>query len=405
MLGLRGRAASVGGRCRVATRGVVLLVAGVSLGAVGDAAGAVFNQLAGSPPHASNPVATASWTIQPTPNPAGEKQVELNSVSCGSPTTCTSVGDFQGKSKYWSTLVEGWTGSTWSVQSTPVPRGSYESYLHGVSCPSPSACVAVGYYDPSDGGHRQMLGEHWNGAKWTIKRPVRPTGAGDTLLEGVSCSSATACMAVGVYTDRTGKYRTLAERWNGAKWVLELPANPAGTSLVELNAVSCSSSTACTAVGDRGGYTQKTLAERWNGHGWKIERTPAIANSSALRAVSCPSTKTCVAVGDSGYSYYTSVLAEHWNGQRWTVDAAPTIPYPNQAYLNGISCASRRVCTAVGWYTPSDIDPLAIQWANGKWTMQNTPSTGGQFNAVACAAANTCTAVGESNHTLAERYS
>ncbi len=353
----------------------------------------------------SQTAAAATWAIQPTPNPAGEQQIKLSGVSCGSRTICTGVGDFQDSSDYWSTLVEQWSGTSWSIESTPVPRGSYESYLQGVSCSSRSACTAVGYYFPNP-GPTQMLAERWQGHRWTIERPPRPRGARDTSLEGVSCSSATACMAVGHYTIRTGGEKPLVERWNGTRWVLELPPNPRGASLVELLAVSCSSSTACTAVGDRGSYTTTTVAERWNGHRWKIERTPG--HAGALRAVSCPTTNSCMAVGDSNIGYDTYMLAEQWNGHRWTVNPLPTVTNQNQTYLNGVSCASRQVCTAVGWYTPSLEEPLALRWDLGTWTMQSTPAPAGrngEFDAVACTSASVCSAVGETNQVLAERYS
>jgi hypothetical protein len=42
------------------------------------------------------------------------------------------------------TLAEQWQGSSWSIQATPHPAAATESYLAGVSCPSPGACRAGG---------------------------------------------------------------------------------------------------------------------------------------------------------------------------------------------------------------------------------------------------------------------
>jgi hypothetical protein len=95
----------------------------------------------------------------------------------------------------------------------------------------------------------------------------RPGGNGS--LNGVSCSSATACIAVG--STSTG---TLAERWNGMQWAVQPTPDVAGASL---SSVSCSSATACTAVGDvlsSASGNRVTLAERWNGTTWAIQPTP-----------------------------------------------------------------------------------------------------------------------------------
>ena len=53
----------------------------------------------------------------------------------------------------------------------------------------------------------------------------------------------------------------MAERWNGTAWAMQSIPNPNGSG--QLNGVSCTSASACTAVGYYGGYV--TLAERWNG--------------------------------------------------------------------------------------------------------------------------------------------
>jgi len=50
------------------------------------------------------------------------------------------------------------------------------------------------------------------GLSWKIQRTPNPAGSVGNNLEGVSCTSATACTAVGEEQDRTGTYLTLAER-------------------------------------------------------------------------------------------------------------------------------------------------------------------------------------------------
>jgi hypothetical protein len=67
-----------------------------------------------------------------------------------------------------------------------------------------------------------------------------PPGATGSYLNGVSCTSATECIAVGDYTNRAGNYLTLAEVWNGHVWRIQPTANPVGASDSRLEVVPAS---------------------------------------------------------------------------------------------------------------------------------------------------------------------
>ena len=141
---------------------------------------------------ASAAVAAASgWSIETTPNPAGGSDVVLNGVSCASASACTAVGASSN-----GTLAERWNGTTWSIQHTPNPAGGSNSILNGGSCTSASACTAVGDYNSGTTG--VTLAERWNGTAWSIQTTPNPPGAPVSLLNGVSCASATACTAASV---------------------------------------------------------------------------------------------------------------------------------------------------------------------------------------------------------------
>jgi hypothetical protein len=53
---------------------------------------------------------------------------------------------------------------------------------------------------------------------WEIQSTPNSSAAESSELNGVSCPSATACMAVGDYVDGSGVDMTLAEQWNGTNW-------------------------------------------------------------------------------------------------------------------------------------------------------------------------------------------
>jgi hypothetical protein len=257
------------------------------------------------------------WAIQPTPNPAGASQIRtsgFSDVSCTSATACTAVGSYGGPGPDLP-LAERWDGVSWSIQTVPPPTESTDTKLDAVSCTSTTACTAVGL---SGGiGANLPLAERWDGVSWSIQTTPKPTGAKDTALLAVSCTSATACTAVGAFLGSGGAYLPLAERWNGVDWSIQTtPNHTSGPGALE--GVSCTSTTACTAVGLSGGSGPNSpLAERWNGVGWSIQTTtkPASATDSGLISVSCTSTTACTAVGYlSGRDGTGRTLAERWNG-------------------------------------------------------------------------------------------
>jgi hypothetical protein len=349
----------------------------------------------------------SSWVIQATPNPTGATLSRLNGVSCTSASACTAVGP----AGNGLTLAERWSGTSWVIQATPNPGGATISELNGVSCASAIACAAVGDYVVSPGTQR-TLGELWNGTSWVIKATPNPAGSNTTVLNGVSCTAASACTAVGFYFNSSSTAGlTLAERWNGTSWVTQATANPAGSTLSILNGVSCTSATACNAVGQGKGLT---LDERWNGTSWVIEATPnpSSAKSSSLGGVSCTAASACTAVGlytDSSSTDLT--LADRWNGTSWAIQSNAT----SDSLLSIVSCTAASACTAVGWYTNEygTQVTLAERWNGSSWTIQPTPNPSGArgsfMSGVTCTAANSCVAVGTyltsgPQVTLAERW-
>jgi len=133
----------------------------------------------------------------------------LYGVSCAAATACTAVGGAIGGHKQIPVnLAEAWNGKSWTLQHVPEPPGSSYSILQGVSCTSPTACTAVG------GDSAGTVAESWNGTRWSVQATPNPPTAGETFFEGVSCTSATTCTAAGYY-DSTGRVLTLAERHSG----------------------------------------------------------------------------------------------------------------------------------------------------------------------------------------------
>ena len=148
--------------------------------AVGNATGLLAESLSGS-----------TWTVVNIPDPGAG---QLTGISCKSASACEAVGNFSSGGTM-ETLAEVWNGGTWTVQSTPNPSGATASQLSDVSCKSASSCEAVGQF--TSGGATKTLAEAWNGGSWTIQSTPNVSGAANSALGGVSCPSATACEAVG----------------------------------------------------------------------------------------------------------------------------------------------------------------------------------------------------------------
>ncbi len=219
------------------------------------------------------------------------------------------------------TLIESWNGHGWSIVPSPnVPPTSTnrfnENVLSGVSCSSPTACVAVGHY--FTGQIDKSLIESWNGDVWSIMPSPAP---GDDELNGVSCTGAAACIAVGFSNNDGGV--TLIESWNGHVWSI-VPSPNLSSGSNSMNGVSCRSGEACVAVGiafDIGANRGHTLIESWNGHVWSIVASPNRSSSNGLTAVACSGGAACIAVGISGISSNgEQTLIESWNGHVWSID-------------------------------------------------------------------------------------
>jgi hypothetical protein len=170
--------------------------------------------------------------------------------------------------------------------------------------------MAAGGRVDNSGNGAGTLAERWNGRKWLIVPTFKPTGQG-SFLNGVSCTSASACTAVG----NSGPVTTLAERWNGTRWRVQPTPNPPGGQSTFLASVSCPTSSACTAFGlNLTGSGPLSLAEQWNGRTWRIQPTPGlVAFDIGFPDVACPTSSACFAVASYTNNGPNLTLAEQWN--------------------------------------------------------------------------------------------
>jgi hypothetical protein len=234
----------------------------------------------------------STWSVVPSPATTSANAV-LDGVSCTSPSSCEAVGSTGGSVN--QTLAEQWNGTTWSIVPSPNTSNTVNNSLAAISCPSPTACIAVG--SASSGALTgQTLIEQWNGSAWSIvasPNPAVAAGASElNQLNGVSCPSPTACTAVGQTTSTPtsgpATSQNLVEQSNGTTWSIVTSGNASTGS--GLNSVSCVLATLCLAFGDNDfpGWASAGTFASYGGDSGPIANTGPVT-VTGLSPVSGPS--------------------------------------------------------------------------------------------------------------------
>jgi hypothetical protein len=196
-------------------------------------------------------------------------------------------------------------GAAWSVQAVQIPVVS-DGQFSAVSCVSPSACFALGWsYSGAvaTAGDPVVYAARWTGSGWTAETVPDPAGAIARTLSSfgapapaMSCSTQTRCLAVGPFSTQHG--RTVALLFNGSSWSPLSVPRPARAFSSELTGVSCLPRGRCVAVGylaSKYGVPVRGWVLRFARSRWSVQRIP---NSVAtLSGVTCTSPSACTAVG------------------------------------------------------------------------------------------------------------
>jgi hypothetical protein len=265
-----------------------------------------------------------------------------------------------------------------------------------------AACVAVG------GSNSGTLAERWNGSQWSIQMTANPTGSVH-WLSGVACPTSSNCTAVGSYYNGSQTV-PLVEGWNGTTWTAQSVPLPAGATGGWLEDVSCVAVNSCMAVGRyrNSENFKRPLAARWNGTAWSLSAV-AEAPSSAygeLMGVDCRTASKCTAVGQYFVGSLPYPYSVTWNGTSWNQLTMPTPEKATETYLNDVSCFGSDRCVAVG-YTFSNgtvgYQSLVMSWNGTGWYVEPTPSRQNSYGspydkllAASCPAAAECAVTGSS---------
>jgi hypothetical protein len=266
--------------------------------------------------------------------------------------------------------------------------------LNGISCKSVTACVAVGTTKSS--GQTVGLAAVLDGNTWTLSDIIQ-SGVTTPALNGVWCASDTSCVAVGSHTQSLLGAEPLIETLSGTKWTaVTTGLEPAGGIHGVLSSVSCVSSTSCVAVGT---YVfagnNHVLVDTLSGTRWTASEAalPGGASGAAGGGIQCFTATSCLAVGASSAGGAISSLVETLSGTTWT---AATLHAGDT--LTSLSCPSAGSCTAVG--DTGGGQSVAEVLASATWTRSVIPlptgTTSIQLNGVSCTTdgSGECLAVG-----------
>jgi len=299
-----------------------------------------------------------SWSPPATFDSGGSPRA----VSCQSESLCVVVdgeGDALSTSAPTSSIPS-WSGPTIDAGGKP---------LNAVSCaPGGGPCVAV------DAHGNLVVNRQPGSFSWAPPASID----GTTALTGVSCPSASLCVAV----DEAGHALTSTHPTSGG-WT---PASiDPGHSL---RGVSCSSPSLCVAV-DNAGDVLASVNPTGGAGAWRTQR---VDFSELLRAVSCSAAGPCVAVDAAG-----DALSSADPGAGTATWSLTPI---DGAGLTGVSCASSGVCVAVdgrGAALASD-DPAA---ATPVWSESGID--GQALAGISCLPGGFCAAIDAAGNWLSGR--
>jgi hypothetical protein len=260
-------------------------------------------------------LSSTGWTPTAWANPPQAKWSLLNDVKCAGALFCLAVGSDSPTAGGGRPLAERWDGYKWHLLNPLSPARSKNVDLGSLYCLSQSDCEAAGVYT-NTAGHLVSFAEAWTGARWTLGPVIAVKGTQDTVLNDISCTAHGRCVAAG-WTGSASSPRPLIATLSGGRW--HLPKTPNVTRAF-LYGVSCPTATECLAVGEAG---TRALAAAWKGGSWAItwpRQTGGSRPAALLDHVYCTTTTHCVAVGiqyNPNKAGSNHTLIEVWNGTIW----------------------------------------------------------------------------------------
>ena len=330
-------------------------------------------------------------TGQPAPAGTGD----LGAVSCANKRRCWAVGvagpdatSAPAGATVIAATING--GVSWKAQHV---SGGAISVLSGISCPTASECMAVGSNNSSQPGSGVVVTTSDAGAVWNPA--TAPAGA--LTVKSVLCSDAADCLAI--VSDGAQLWSARSTDF-GHTW--QRFGNLPGSFLGGEN-LSCGAGGTCLVAGyvpTTSGHGQGAVALSPDaGQTWALTAVPG--DTGILMSTACPSASTCLAGGTESTTV-TAIVPDQGEllrsvdgGHTWT--GVTGVPPVDDVY--DMECPTTAVCAMVGthWAGNPPVGTGAVaQSADGGATFEASPAAYVPITlrALSCPTPAGCVAVG-----------
>ena len=356
------------------------------------------------------------WRATPIPLPSDASFPQLLGLSCFSVSSCTAVGSYDVSGEPSLGLIVSSTGGVWRAAEPSPLSGVPDSAnvtLEAVSCSSATSCGALGYYFTSgpEFGAIDLVdsGGNWSASNLTM--PADFLASEQVSFTGFDCLAAGVCSGVGTYYGASHAAEGVLVTGSAGVWHTARALSPQGGSLAQLDGIACSGAEVCTAVGT---YTWTSQAEteglllRQTGSGWRPIEAPFAQRNpdAALDAVVCSAARACTAVGTYFDGANTQLpMAMYENKVGWHTAAvrlpAAAVGLEQEAWLSGLACPKQGDCVAVGSGLDIAGHPagFVLQESSGRWEasavhVPANSSGSSLLSAISCPRENSCLGVG-----------
>ncbi len=209
--------------------------------------------------------AGGAWTSTAVAAPAAAVNYGvLNAISCPSTGACEAVGTYENSSsdmELWAVQVNNGaagtaqpvtiSGATATSDDAPAPASNLDLRpgLAAVSCPSAGVCTAAGAVEGSGSGPAAVLLPISAGTPGQSSTLSANGSAAFAELDGISCSDASDCTAVGVALTGGDTDAAIAATETGGSWSAPVTVQASNATSVNTVSIALAGTVACTSPG------------------------------------------------------------------------------------------------------------------------------------------------------------